>query len=299
MYDVNGNKVAPKNAGVNQGWDKAAQSKVEPYTGYVAVVSQPAGSKLENKNLWFNGNTICSNKAITKEGTYEFKVVLNNGNYATATIEVKEFTTPVKLVVDYPEAIELGTTVGFSDLYWLDANNVEKKAYNTTTTTVGGKEVVEVGGAKVTLAATGYAISNYDSTTGSLTAKSDEKYVGNEITITAVDERYNLVATDVVTVADDAKELKFADKTAEVKVNNKIRVNVVDSQGKVVTLGGDAEAQNASVAISYVILDKPENARVFVSTAKDKLLSDSDFLKLRTRCGTTILRFYISLLITI
>ena len=28
-------------------------------------------------------------------------------------------------------------------------------------------------------------------------------------------------------------------------------------------------------------------------------LSGSDFLKLRTRCGTTILRFYISLLITI
>lgn len=26
---------------------------------------------------------------------------------------------------------------------------------------------------------------------------------------------------------------------------------------------------------------------------------ESDFLKLRTRCGTTILRFYISLLITI
>lgn len=28
-------------------------------------------------------------------------------------------------------------------------------------------------------------------------------------------------------------------------------------------------------------------------------LSGSEFLKLRTRCGTTILRFYISLLITI
>ena len=28
-------------------------------------------------------------------------------------------------------------------------------------------------------------------------------------------------------------------------------------------------------------------------------MSGSDFLKLRTRCGTTILRFYISLLITI
>ena len=247
MYDVNGNELDADN---EAGWEKAAQSNNDPFYGYVAVVDQPAKSKLENKNLWFDGDTICSNKAITEEGTYTFKVVLDNGNYATATIEVKEFQTPVKLVVEYPEAIELGTTVDFSDLYWLDANNVEKKAY------AGDNNV------KVTLAATGYAISNFNSKNGELTAKSDEKYVGNEITITAVDERYNLIATDVVTVADDAKELKFADKTAEVKVNNKIKVNVVDSQGRTVTLGGDKDAQNASVAISYVILDNPEGAKV-------------------------------------
>ncbi len=56
-------------------------------------------------------------------------------------------------------------------------------------------------------------------TTGTVTAKDDEKYVGSEITVTAVDERYNLVNTVDLTVADDARDLKFATKTAEVNVN--------------------------------------------------------------------------------
>ena len=38
----------------------------------------------------FDGETIHSKRAFTAEGVYEFKVVLNNGNYATAKIEVKE-----------------------------------------------------------------------------------------------------------------------------------------------------------------------------------------------------------------
>ena len=49
---------------------------------------------------------------------------------------------------------------------------------------------------------------------------------GAEITITAVDERYNLVDTVVVKVADEAAGLAFATKTAEVDVNNKIVVSV-------------------------------------------------------------------------
>ena len=266
MYDVNGNVVDPEDE--LRGWVKArtsgtaADTYVADNKGYVSIVEQPAASKLENKDLSFNGVTVVSAKAITVEGTYTFKVVLDNGNYATATIVVKEFTTPVELVLEYPEAIELGSTVGYTDLYWLDANKVEKSAAG-----------------KVTLAATGYAIEDFDSLDGTLTVKSDEKYVGNEITITAVDERYNLIDTVVVTVADDAKELAFATKTAEVKVNNQIKVNVVDSQGKNVTLGGDAAAQKARTEISYVILDKPADAKVFVSTVSgsNKLTDDGSF----------------------
>ena len=267
MYDVNGNVLDPNV--VTEGWTKAAASTGKlagkDVTGYVTVITQPSSSKLESKNLWLIANddktvTVASNKNITVEGTYTFKVVLDNGNYATATMEVKEFTTPVSLHVEYPEAAELGATVDMSDLYWLDANKVEKDATG-----------------KVTLAATGYAIANFDSNTGKLTVKTDEKYVGSEITITAVDERYNLIATAVVAVADEAKDLAFSTKTCEVKVNNTIKVSIVDANGKTVTLGNSNNKQKAAATISYVILDKPEGANVFASTVKDKLLSDGYF----------------------
>ncbi len=70
-------------------------------------------------------------------------------------------------------------------IYWLDANDTMKYAKTDA-------------GVKVDLAATGYAVANFDAQTGALTAKTDEKYVGSIITITAVDSRYNLIATDEV-----------------------------------------------------------------------------------------------------
>ena len=287
MYDINGNVVDPSSVNsLAQGWHKAANSdnKAVQYmgenvdaTGYVAIVSQPSASKLTNKDLTFNGTNIVTSKAITVEGTYEFKVVLDNGNYATATVEVKEFTKATELVLEYPGSVELGATVDFNDLYWLDANKVEKKAYTTTTNTNNNNKHV----AKVSLAATGYAVANFDANSGTLTVKTDEKYVGSEITITAVDERNNLIATATVKVANDAKELKFATKTAQVDVNNKIRVEIVDEDGNVVALGSKNAIQGSAVTeISYVILDKPEGAKVFANTVadtKDKVTTDGYF----------------------
>ena len=268
MYDVNGNKLSPVKADAyTQGWYKAANSNQDDLefpqkssqevdaTGYVAVISQPSASKITNEDLTFDGTTIISKKPITAEGTYEFRVVLDNGNYATAKVEVKEFQTPVSLHVEYPDSIELGATItpGNGKIYWLDANGTKKNAKTDA-------------GVKVDLAATGYAVANFDAKTGTLTAKTDEKYVGDTITITAVDQRYNLIATDEVKDANDAKELKFEKKSLDVNINNEIKVEVVDQDGTVVALGSDNNRQNATYEISYVILDKPEDARVYAVT---------------------------------
>ena len=248
MYDVNGNKLEPNVAkGIDvEGWDKAYNSAdTKEYKGYVAVVEQPADSDLENEDLYFDGYTVCiANGAIEVEGNYTFKVVLNNGAYATASCVVKEFDKPVKLVIDVAKNIELGATVTVGT-EWVDA-------YGVVEPDTKGVEVV----------ATGYAVESF-LYNKALTAKSDEKYEGSVITITAVDERYNLIATEDVTIAKAAKELAFATKTAAVNVNNYIDVDVVDEDGKVVTLGGD------DAEISYVILDKPEGANVFVTTYED------------------------------
>ena len=112
--------------------------------------------------------------------------------------------------------------------------------------------------------------------------KTDEKYVGETITITAVDSRYNLIATDEVKVANDAKELKFEKKSVDVNVNNEIKVEVVDQDGTVVSLGSDNNRQNASFAISYVILDKPADAKVYAVTkaGSESNLKDSGYFKM-------------------
>lgn len=99
--DINGNALTNSEA--------AADGAVEAYkyTNYVAVISQPAKANLKNTDLALEARktasgthdyeaTIVSKKALTVEGTYEFKVVLDNGNYKTVKVEVKELSTPVK-----------------------------------------------------------------------------------------------------------------------------------------------------------------------------------------------------------
>jgi len=69
------------------------------------------------------------------------------------------------------------------------------------------------------------------------------------------------------------------------------------------------EKKDVSVASSTQVIseealqmtgqDNLQQALGFLDSVSYVGMSGSDFLKLRTRCGTTILRFYISLLITI
>ena len=102
-----------------------------------------------------------------------------------------------------------------------------------------------------------------------ITVKSDEKYVGATIKVTAVSERYNLVASTEITVADEASELAFATKTLSVNTNNKVDVQIVDASGNKV-----APTNVESADISYVVLDKPTDAKVSVATSSSKDLAD-------------------------
>ena len=108
--DINGNAVTNAKAATNGATNAFyvnATDKNEA-KNYVAVISQPAGSKLEDKDLKLVARdtakgtheyeaTIVSAKELSVEGTYEFKVVLDNGNYKTVKVEVKEFQTPVSV----------------------------------------------------------------------------------------------------------------------------------------------------------------------------------------------------------
>ena len=113
------------------------------------------------------------------------------------------------------------------------------------------------------LTATGYAVAMVSGST--VTAKSDEKYVGEKITVTAVSERYNLVATKEYTVVGEAVAVSFVDKNADVNVNNKLTWNLVDEDGNRIAI---KNAKN--VKVQYVVLDKPEDAKVTVMDSSNQ-----------------------------
>ncbi len=258
VTDINGNIVVSNSTSVpaNQGmngirWNTvAAQSAHEGK--YIVLTEKPADSKLKNNDFslaWNNNKQVYELKCteiMDAEGIYTAKVILDNGAFATATWEVKQFQTPVQLRIDYNRTtVELGATIAPTQIVYVDANGVEKQALG-----------------EVEFAATGYAI--YELSGRAVTVKTDEKYVGSKINVTAVSDRYNyLVANVELTVADGAKDIVFADKAADVNVNNKITWNVVDSQGNKVALGDGVKVDT----IRYVVLDKPEGAKVSIYDA--------------------------------
>ncbi len=220
----------------------------------VAVTQKPAGSKISAEAITLtatsNGWAFAGDETLDEEGTYSFRVILNNGNYATATVEVKEFQKPVELTIEYPTAaVELNGTTEPEAINFVDANGVTKKATG------------------VELSASGYAIKDFSSASGKLSVKPDEKYVGSAITVLAVSTKYNLTATANLVVAKEAAAVKYANTKADVAVNNTLVANIVDEDGNKVALNSAAATNNTT--IQYVVLEKPENAKVAITTKND------------------------------
>ena len=246
ITDINGNTVTDEDTTGME--DTLANENGK----YIVLTEAPADSDLESDELTLSYNE--NDRAwylngvgnMDAEGTYSVKVILENGAYATATWEVKRFQTPVALTIGYAtKTVELGGNITGKMIY-VDANGVQKVAKDAE------------------FAATGYAVASAKKLTGDnagkgmVTVKSDEKYVGSKINVTAVSEKYDLVGTAELTVAEGASDIAFASKTADVNVNNKLVWNVVDSQGVKVALGSGID----KTEIKYVVLDKPEGAKV-------------------------------------
>ena len=111
------------------------------------------------------------------------------------------------------------------------------------------------------LAANGAAVAKFDTKTGAVTAKADDKFIDSKITITAVyDEEF--IATAELAVVEDALEFVLVDGSAEAGVTNALTWNVVNAAGEVITLNV-AKAEDAAVKV--IVLEKPENAYVAAS----------------------------------
>ena len=255
IADINGNNVdnSPKLVkydGVN----------ANDYT--IKVVEAPKGAsvKASNLELFYDKDSATwglTGADLDVEGDYTFKVMLANGASATATITVKEFQKPVELKMVYKQnSVELDGEAVLHKLYYVDANGVTKSVKNK----IGGD---------VKLAANGYAVDTFNTTNGLLTVEADEKYVGSKVTVIAVAEKYNLTTSVELLVASEAAGVKYASTEADVAVNNTLVANIVDENGNNVGLASGIAKAN----VSYVVLEKPEGAKVAISTKADNNLA--------------------------
>ena len=228
----------------------------------VVTVDAPKGADIDDKDLkvklgtkgWYLTGTV-----LDEEGDYTFKVILDNGDYATAKVTVKEFIKPVALKLAYPtNTVELGGEIEVAKLVYVDVNGVEKAAKD------------------VELSASGYAVADFEAD-GTISVEENEKYVGSTIKVIAVSEKYNLVANVELTVANEAAGVKYANTNADVAVNNSLVANVVDEDGNKVALSGTVE--QSKYQIQYIVLDKPADAKVAISTKSTvDLLSKGQFV---------------------
>ena len=247
------------------------------------IVEKPADSTLKATD--FSGLTYNPAKGIfvlgtaetfDAEGTYTFKVTLNNGAYAVGTVTVKEFQTPVALKLAYEQtAVELDGEAILDEVVFVDANGVEKDAkigvdvelsatgyaidefYAKDATIVVGKEVVKDKDGKETSKDITKEVA-----AGTVVVEDNEKYVGSTIKVVAVSEKYNLVDTVTLTVANEAAAVKYASTKADVAVNNTLVANIVDVDGNKVALN----AADATAKVQYIVLNKPADSKVAIST---------------------------------
>ena len=213
---------------------------------YVNVVEleAPAKSTVKEENLSVNADgVLVSNKAFDKEGKYTVTVALANGSSAKASWEVKKVGDPVKLVIDAPATAQLedDVTVEFKHV---DANGLETAVpFSDVKFFVTGRAAAKVDRNVVTVAA-------------------DEKYLGQEIVLNAIDKDNDLVATAKVKVVEDSRDIAFEDVTLETYKTNKVEWNIVDAEGNAIEMAPTA------ANVEYFILNKPADAEVSAPSQK-------------------------------
>lgn len=252
---------------------------------YAYIVSAPEANKVKNadlKLLYVDKPTnkdyytlgIDNNKAFEAEGDYEIRVVLDNGKSATLNFSVKKFDKATSLHIEYPtSAVELNSTTAVPDIYFLDANNVMKKANN-----------------RVIVAAQGYAVASVEKDgdeAGKLTIKNDEKYVGQTITVTAASDKENLMASTTLTVADQAREVKLDTNRGPVNANNRVGFKVIDSTGNAVALGNDATVEITAVVTNTGDADAKVSYSVTSSSKADLREKGTGIINLSANKQTT------------
>ncbi len=249
-------------------WGESAEN-------YVSIVSQPAGSTLEDEDCWlrpvgpdagFQCTMYFEEDLIA--GDYTFKIALQNGNSKNISFTVAEMGEPVALTVEPKAAVvELGSKT-YANVKLVDANGVKCDA------TKKGTDI----------SASGYAVakaevvsedSNID-----IWLKPDDKYLNSEIKVVAVNDRYNLTGEATINVTSGNTVMMPFVTEAKINTPTDLAYAVMDveKQGVLaITNGNDADTMAAYVPgyepqpgdfkldaghIGFIVVAKPEGATV-------------------------------------
>ncbi|MBO5140384.1 MAG: hypothetical protein J6B76_07020 [Peptococcaceae bacterium] len=225
----------------------------------VTVVDAPVDAALADEDValtlqWSNkaqGWILSGTDKFDEEGEYTFKVALENGASATASVTIKEFGKPVSMTLTYNETnIGIDGKATVKEVKLVDANGVTKDITNDPKFNI---EYVANDLAVETVEADG-TIEIKDAANQAL------KLIGTKVSAMAIVDTLDLVATAELTIVNDAVALEYAKTTADVAVNNTLFVNTVDADGNKVDI---ADLTTASVYV--YVLDAPANAKYAVN----------------------------------
>ena len=228
----------------------------------ITIVEKPEDSNLEADYLYLDYDATTNKAYILKstgadsfdeEGTYVIKVALESGSAATATVKVVEFDEPVMMNLIYKaNTVSYNDTVAKKALVYVDKNG--------TTLTAAHPDYSKMGTVKY--AANGKAVKAV-AANGDITTVDDDELVGTTISVIAINDKLELTANATIEVVEKASTLAYKTTEADIAVNNKLIVNTVDENGKVINAGLD----KATDEVSVYVIGAPANAVYYVKGA--------------------------------
>jgi hypothetical protein len=226
----------------------------------VEMISKPSGYDFKVGNITKGMNSddnfeVAFDNSLTREGKYTLRLSLKNGNYTDVTFNVQEQGKIVGLKVNFKaETITLNTVTKKPSIKLVDAAGVEKDA------NLSNLEF------SLSDASKGAIVSLKDSNNKdykAFKATHDKDYVG-PVTITVIENVYDVVGTYTLTVVDQFSSLKIDELKDNVEVGKDavVEIKPYDVKGNVVAIG-DKSVQFDG----YYVTQKPDGATVTVEEA--------------------------------
>ena len=174
------------------------------------------------------------------------------------TIKIYNKTTGGAKYVDFTAA-EYGKTVSATIEYDAASYNLGAKVTAPTVKIVDANGVTKDADKATKFSFTGAGVVNFNENTGAFLVTSDDKYLGQTITVNVIVDK--CIATTTVSIADVPAYLKFTDATAAIGTEATVVGNSADLKGNLAAIG-----EGYGVSVNYVVVQKPEGAVVSVDT---------------------------------